>query len=190
MLRVLHDVKFFLPTLLSRFSDKTTRDKKQLEVVLYFVDECLRQNSQRGRQGRPPLNYQEARKVAQSALHNIYSGSGVGLVGDLDLDVISFDPYTAGGGVNVGGGFGSRNQRRRGRGGFGQAAGGSGGSGSAGGAGLTPGGGSGSGGGPLPCRAWNTGACTWTNCKFSHFCNAVLQSGAFCKKNHKAKDHK
>ena len=96
MLRMLHDVKFFLPTLLAKFSDKSTRDAKQLEVVRYFVDECLRQNSQKGRQGKPPLNYDDARKVAKSALHNIYSGSGVSLAGDFDLDACSFDPYTAG----------------------------------------------------------------------------------------------
>ena len=36
--RMLHDVKFSLPTLLVKFTDKATRDKKQLEVVRYFVD--------------------------------------------------------------------------------------------------------------------------------------------------------
>lgn len=46
------------------------------------------------------------------------------------------------------------------------------------------------GGGPLPCRAWNVGICSWQPCKFSHFCNKVMQGGGFCKKTHKAKDHK
>ena len=192
LLRMLHDVKFFLPTLLAKFADKTTRDKKQLEVVTYFVDECLRQNSQRGRQGRPPLNYDEVRRVAKSALHNIYSGSGVSLAGDFDLDACSFDPYTASAsaGAGVDGMARSRNRNRnRGRGGGGAPTG-------AGlaagftGAPTTPGAVASTGGGPLPCRAWNTGTCTWVPCKFSHFCNKVLQGGGFCKKNHKATDHK
>ena len=211
LLRLLHDVKFFLPNLLTKFGNKATRDKKQLEVVRWFVDECLRRNSLRGRQGRPPLNYQEARRVAQSALHNIYSGSGVELLGDIDLDVISFDPYTAAGGSDVQVGpprFKNLNRKRNGRGapgsggrggtsraggaaGGGTAGGGTaggGGSGGSGGAGGS-GGSDGSGNGSLPCRAWNGGACTWSPCKFKHFCNVLLPSGDFCKKNHMAKDH-
>ena len=124
ILRMLHDVKFFLPTLLVKFTDKATRDKKQLEVVRYFVDEYLRQNSQRGRQGRPPLNSDKVRKVAKSLLHNIYSRSGVSLAGDFDLVACSFDPYTVSSDT---GGDGesvprNRNRRNRGRGGAGAAA--------------------------------------------------------------------
>ena len=192
LLRMLHDVKFFLPTLLAKFADKNTRDKKQLEVVTYFVDECLRQNSQRGRQGRPPLNYDEVRRVAKSALHNIYSGSGVSLAGDFDLDACSFDPYTASAsaGAGVDGMARSRNRNRnRGRGGGGASAGAGLTAGSAG-ASTTPGAVASTGGGPLPCRAWNAGTCTWVPCKFSHFCSKVLQGGGFCKKNHKVTDHK
>ena len=170
----------------------TVSDKKQLEVVTYFVDECLRQNSQRGRQGRPPLNYDEVRRVAKSALHNIYSGSGVSLAGDFDLDACSFDPYTAS--ANTGAGADglarSRNRNRnRGRGGGGAPAGAGSAAGSSG-APPAPGAGTNTGGGPLPCRAWNAGTCTWVPCKFSHFCSKVLQGGGFCKKNHKVTDHK
>ena len=154
ILRMLHDVKFFLPTLLVKFTDKATRDKKQLEVVRYFVDECLRQNSQRGRQGRPPLNSDKVRKVAKSLLHNIYSRSGVSLAGDFDLVACSFDPYTdssdtGGDGESV---PRNRNRRNRGRGGAGAAAAGA----QAGTAtsGTAP---PSTGGGPLPCRAWNAG---------------------------------
>ena len=210
LLRMLHDVKFFLPTLLAKFADKATRDARQLEVVRYFVDECLRQNSQRGRQGKPPLNYDEVRKVAKSALHNIYSGSGVSLGGDFDLDACSFDPYTAGSTKGAGSDVvpipktRTRN-RNRGAGGAGAGvlfgghvsmlfAGAGAGATTPVGSGATrptgSAGASGAGGGPLPCRAWNVGTCSWQPCKFSHFCNKVMQGGGFCKKTHKAKDHK
>ena len=193
LLRLLHDVKFFLPTLLAKFPDKATRDKKQHEVVTYFVDECLRQNSQRGRQGREPLGYEEALRVAKSSLHNIYSGSGVGLVGDYDSDACSFDPYTSGSDGQPGSDGLSRGKRSKKSGGNGSGAGGSGsGSGGSGsGSGGSGSGGSGSGsGGPLPCRDWNVGVCNWSPCKFKHFCNKIVQGGGFCKALHKAKDHK
>ena len=189
LLRLLHDVKFFLPTLLAKFPDKATRDKKQLEVVTYFVDECLRQNSQRGRQGREPLGYEEALRVAKSSLHNIYSGSGVGLVGDYDSDACSFDPYTSGSDGQPGSDSLSRGKRSKKSGGSGSGAGGSG-TGSGGSGSGSGGSGSGSGGGPLPCRDWNGGVCNWSPCKFKHFCNKIVQGGGFCKALHKAKDHK
>ena len=189
MLRLLHDVKYFLPTLLSKFPDKAVRDKKQLEVVNYFVDECMRQNSQRGRQGKEPLDYDDGMKVAKSALNNIYAGSGVGLSSDFDFDAYSFDPYTAGGVQEVlGGGGGGVKNRNRNRG---NRAGGGGGGAAAFSTGTgAPAAGAPVGGGPLPCRAWNVGACTWNPCKFKHFCNKVLQGGGFCKQIHRAKDHK
>ena len=193
ILRLLHDVKFFLPTLLAKFPDKAVRDKKQLEVVNYFVDEFMRQNSQRGRQGKAPLNYDEGMKVAKSALNSIYAGSGVGLSNDFDFDAYSFDPYTAGSVQDVvGGGGGTPKNRSRNRGnkanaGAGSATPAAGTGAAAGGSGASSGGG---GGGPLPCRAWNAGNCTWNPCKFKHFCNKVLQGGGFCKQIHRAKDHK
>ena len=114
------------------------------------------------------------------------------LAGDFDLDACSFDPYTASAsaGAGVDGMARSRNRNRnRGRGGGGAPIG-------AGlaagftGAPTTPGAVASTGGGPLPCRAWNTGTCTWVPCKFSHFCSKVLQGGGFCKKSHKVTDHK
>ena len=194
MLRLLHDVKYFLPTLLSKFPDKAVRDKKQLEVVNYFVDECMRQNSQRGRQGKEPLGYDEGLKVAKSALNNIYAGSGVGLSSDFDFDAFSFDPYTAGvalggGGTGAlgGGGGGSAKVKSKNKAAAAAAAAAAASSASAA---TVPTGSGSSGGGPLPCRAWNSGSCTWSPCKFKHFCNKVLQSGGFCKQIHRAKDHK
>ena len=188
ILRILHDVKFFLPVLISKFPNKVTRDQKQLEVVNWFVDECLRQNSMRGRQGREPLGYEDALRIAKSSLHNIYAGSGVALSSDLDFDACSFDPYTAaasGGAkeVEVGGDGLSRSKgKKRGN----KAAGGSG----SGGVASSPAPSSGgSSGGPLPCRAWNAGSCTWQPCKFKHFCNKILPGGGFCKQIHRSKDH-
>lgn len=191
LLRLLHDVKFFLPTLLSKFPDKAIRDKKQLEVVNYFVDECMRQNSQRGRQGKEPLGYEDAMKVAKSALHNIYAGSGVGLSSDFDFDAYSFDPYTAGTGQEVvgGGDEGIKKKKKKAGGGVGGGVGGGAGAGAQV-AGAGAGGARAGAVGLTPCRQWNLGTCNWVPCKFKHFCSKVEQGGNLCKGNHKAKDHK
>ena len=195
LLRLLHDVKFFLPTLLSKFPDKAIRDRKQLEVVNHFVDECLRQNSQRGRQGKEPMGYEDALKVAKSALSNIYAGSGVGLSSDFDFDAYSFDPYTAGMGQEGAGG-GDEVARKKKKKAGGGAVGGFGAGTSGGGGAVASVSGAGAGvaragaGGQVPCRAWNVGSCNWNPCKFKHFCSKVGPGGAFCKASHKAKDHK
>ena len=94
MLRVLHDVKFFAPLLISKIKTKAERDKKQLEVISWFADHVLELNSQRGRLAKPPLEYDEVRRVATSAANKIYSGSGVSLGWEMDMGACSFDPYT------------------------------------------------------------------------------------------------
>ena len=112
MLRILHDVKFFLPLLIHKIPDKATRDLRQVEVVRWFCDQVLEENSMRGRSRRPPLEYDEVRRVANSAANSIYAGSGVGMGWDFDVGACQFDPYTAGaviqggGGGNGGGGAG------------------------------------------------------------------------------------
>ena len=138
LLRVLHDVKFFAPLILSKIGPKAERDKKQLEVIIYFVDDVLEKNSQRGRLRRPPLEYDEVRRAATTAANKIYSGSGVGLGWEMDMGACSFDPYTTavegywqggrGGGGGGGGGYGGgagragftggRKLKNRGRGGY------------------------------------------------------------------------
>ena len=107
MLKILHDVKFFLPLLIHKISDKATRDRKQVEVVRWFCDQVLEQNSMRGRSKRSPLEYDEVRRVANSAANMIYAGSGVGMGWDLDVGACQFDPYTAGAVVQGGGGGGN-----------------------------------------------------------------------------------
>ena len=128
MLRVLHDVKFFAPILISKIKTKAERDKKQLEVISWFADHVLELNSQRGRLAKPPLEYDEVRRVATSAANKIYSGSGVSLGWEMDMGACSFDPYTTadelrqewqggrGGGGVRGGWRGGRGGRGGGRG--------------------------------------------------------------------------
>ena len=181
MLRILHDVKFFLPLLVHKISEKATRDLRQVEVIRYFCDQVLEQNSMRGRSRRPPLDYEEVMKVAKSAANMIYSGSGVGMGWDFDVGACQFDPYTAGavsqvvgggGGGGTGGGNGGSRKKKKATvvvGGAGQQ-------------GATPGGavqpaagGSGqpaAGGGAPPsgrmqlCRDWNKGVCSYSNCRW------------------------
>ena len=175
MLAVLHHTKFFLPILIHKIREKAARDKKQVEVITYFVNTVMEQNSMRGRQARPPLEYEEMMRVAKSAANMIYSGSGVGMGWDFDVGACQFDPYTAGanplgdGGVADGGtsgGGGGRKARKRrsqadGLPGARPGAGGqSGGGGQPAGQALL-------GGGPASstplCRDWNKGPCPFPN---------------------------
>ena len=199
MLKVLHDVKFFAPILISKIRTKAERDKKQLEVITWFADQVLELNSQRGRLRKTPLMYDDVRKVATSAANKIYAGSGVALGWEMDMGACSFDPYTTAvetgqewQGGRSGGGFGRGTWRgARGRGGFGRGAyqgavGGQGGQqqqqqqhggAQAGGGGQQTGvGGHGSGGwsgGKQPCFDFNRGSCQWQNCRFAHTCSKV-----------------
>lgn len=191
MLRILHDCKFFLPLLIHKISDKAARDLKQVEVIRYFCDTVLEQNSMRGRSRRPPLDYEEVMRVSKSAANMIYSGSGVGMGWDFDVGACQFDPYTAGavsslggGGGNGGGsgggnGGGRRKNKNKGAGGGqlgGQPGGGGQQGGQAGGGGQQGGqvGGGGQGAGAVPpggrmqlCRDWNKGPCVYgTNCRW------------------------
>ena len=198
--------------MIHKIREKGARDKKQVEVIRYFVDNVMEQNSMRGRQARPPLVYEEVMRVAKSAANLIYSGSGVGMGWDFDVGACQFDPYTAGAGSQgdgvgaeggAGGGGGRRNRKRRGQGdgqGGSQAgaqSGGGGQNGIAGQGGQTAGAGqAGSagqqGGGQTAqlCRDWNKGPCPFPNsCRFVHKCNRALPGGALCRKDHKSKDH-
>ena len=130
MLAVLHDIKFFQPVLLAKVVGKSQRDTKQLECLKHFIDEAMARNSVRGKQGKPPLVYEELLSLARSSANLIYSGTGVGLDWQVDHGTCSIDPYTlgdiglgnapplVGGG---GGGLGARGGRTRrgGRGGQG-----------------------------------------------------------------------
>ena len=95
MLRVLHDIKFFIPVLSSAgFLSKAQRDAKQVEIVRHFIDESLEENSTRGRLGLPPMVYEESLKKARSAAGLIFSGSGTSLGLDVGLDAAGLDPYS------------------------------------------------------------------------------------------------
>ena len=202
MIRILHDVKYFLPIIVTRVRGKVERDKKQLELITWFADQVLDRNSMRGRSGKSPLKYEEVRAIAVSASNLLFGGSGIGLGWDMDMASCTLDPYTAGaggetgglgvngngggygGGSGNGGGGGNRTRGKgRGRGG-GQQVGGP----QVGGAGLGGGGQQQpqqqpqqqTQGGGLPvarnyCRDWNKGACPYPNsCKYFHFCNKVV----------------
>ena len=195
MLKVLHDVKYFAPLLISKIRTKAERDKKQLEVITWFADHVLELNSQRGRLHKTPLMYDDVRKVATSAANRIYSGSGVALGWEMDMGACSFDPYTTA--VEAGQEWQSQWLGGRGGGGFGRGASrgkrGGGGRGAYQGGGGMQGGGllvpwaggqpsaSQSGGAGLPpslpggraCLDFNRGACQYPNCKFTHKCNKV-----------------
>lgn len=132
MLRVLHDIKFFQPLLFSKTLTKAQRDSGQVQMCQFFINEALEQNSMRGKQGRPPLVYEDLLKLARSATGVLYSGSGIGLGWDVGTDAIGLDPYSctgssappatvgvtvgaaggAAGGSGGGGGL-SRNQRKQ-----------------------------------------------------------------------------
>ena len=197
MLRILHDVKYFLPIIVTRVRSKVEMDKKQLDMIIWFADQVLDRNSARGRAGKSPLKYEEVRAIAVSASNLVFGGSGIGLGWDIDMASCSLDPYTARiggedggqGGHGVSGSGGAQVQtggggRRRGRGrGAGQLVGGQrGGGGQAGGVGR--GGGQQhqqqqqAGGVPVAknyCRDWNRGACPFPgSCKYLHFCNKVV----------------
>lgn len=201
MLRVLHDVKYFLPLIITRVRGKVERDKAQLEMVIWFADQVLDRNATRGRARKSPLKYEEVRAIAVSASNLLFGGSGIGLGWDIDMASCKLDPYTAGvgggedkeqGGQGVygnggfplkqSGGGGGQRPKVKGRGrGFGQQGGGQ------------PVGQQGGGGvgqqqqqpraqvqqpGKV-CRDWNRGACPFPNsCKFSHICNKVVFSFA------------
>ena len=193
MIKVLHDVKYFAPILISKIRTKAERDKKQLEVITWFADHVLELNSQRGRLRKTPLMYDDVRKVATSAANKIYSGSGVALGWEMDMGACSFDPYTTGveagqewqgqwqGGRGSGGfGRGSARGRRGGgrgayQGGYQQQQGG-GQLGTGGQPGASQGGGAGVQAGLAsgkPCLDFNRGDCQYLNCKFTHKCNKV-----------------
>lgn len=190
MLKVLHDVKFFQPVLMSKVVGKKQRDSKQVEVIRHFIDMSMERNSMMGKQGKPPLPYEELLKIARGAANLIYAGTGVGLDWGVDTGTCSIDPYTLAdssssgtpdGNNNSGGGGGrSRNGNQRGgggQGGFGQGSvgqaggqgGGQGGGRAAGGQGAQRAGGVGAGtsavvggrSGVQWCKDWNRGACRY-----------------------------
>ena len=202
MIRVLHDVKYFLPIIITRVRGKVEMDKAQLEMVIWFADQVLDRNATRGRAGKSPLKYEEVRAIAVSASNLLFGGSGIGLGWDIDMASCKLDPYTAGVGVG-------EDKDHGGQGGQGvygtgvkQGGGGSGGgfqkpkvkAGRGRGLGHQGGGQQGVGGagqqhqqraaapGPQAgraCRDWNRGACPFPNsCKYSHFCNKVVFSFA------------
>ena len=202
MIKVLHDVKYFAPLLISKIRTKAERDSKQLEVITWFADHVLELNSQRGRLHKTPLMYDDVRKVATSAANRIYSGSGVALGWEMDMGACSFDPYTTaveagqewqsqwqgGRGGGGGGGYGrggARGRRGGGRGAYQGGGGLQGGYQQQGGgplavghlgAGGQPGGSQGGGAALASSRAcldFNRGACQYQNCKFAHKCNKV-----------------
>ena len=131
MLRVLHDIKFFQPLLFSKTLTKAQRDSGQVQMCQFFINEAMEQNSMRGKQGRPPLVYEDLLKLARSATGVLYSGSGIGLGWDVGTDAIGLDPYSctgssappatvgvtggaAGGAAGgSGGGGGTRRQRQQ-----------------------------------------------------------------------------
>ena len=95
MLRVLHDIKFFIPILSSvGFLNKSQKDAKQMEIVRHFIDASFEENSTRGRSGKPPMVYEESLKKARSAAGLIFSGSGTSLGLDVGLDAAGLDPYS------------------------------------------------------------------------------------------------
>ena len=217
ILKVLHDVKYFQPVLMSKVVGKKQRDAKQVEVMNRFIDDALERNSMMGKQGRPPLTYEELLKIARSAANLIYAGSGVGLDWGVDTGTCGVDPYTLGDGFSseprepVGNPPRAKNLNR---GGGGQGAGGQGRSGVAGGGRVDgSGGNAGNGGGGANrgtqwCKDWNRGACRWTYacllvffylrrflrfpnaCNYIHRCNKQLQDGTLCDRGHKSRDHK
>lgn len=97
LLRVLHDIKFFQPLLLTKTLTKAQRDAGQVQMCRHFIDEALEQNSLRGRQGRPPLEYEALLKLARSSTGVLYSGSGIGLGWDVGTDAVGLDPYSCAG---------------------------------------------------------------------------------------------
>ena len=101
MLRVLHDIKFFLPFLNSIPLTKALKDAKQVEIVQHFIDTSLAENSTRGRAGRPPLVYEESLRMARSSAGLIFSGTGTSLGLDVGLDAFGLDPYSCHGGVGA-----------------------------------------------------------------------------------------
>ena len=131
MLAVLHDIKFFQPVLLAKVVGKSQRDSKQLECLKHFIDEAMARNSIRGKQGKPPMVYEELLSLARSSANLIYSGTGVGLDWQVDHGTCAIDPYTLGdsgqggastwvsGSVGTGGTRGGR-PKKGGRGGQGQ----------------------------------------------------------------------
>lgn len=179
MLKVLHDVKFFQPVLMSKVVGKKQRDAKQVEVIRHFIDSSMERNSMQGKQGRPPLPYEELLKIARGAANLIYAGTGVGLDWGVDTGTCSIDPYTLadsssswtpdGSNNNGGRGGRSRNWNQRGaggQGGYGQDAGGQAGGRAAGQSAQRPGGAAAGGGavvggrgGVQWCKDWNRGAC-------------------------------
>ena len=94
MLKVLHDVKFFQPVLMSKVVGKKQRDAKQVEVIRHFIDSSMERNSMLGRQAKPPLPYEELLKIARGAANLIYAGSGVGLDWGVDTGTCGIDPYS------------------------------------------------------------------------------------------------
>ena len=171
LLKVLHDVKFFQPVLMSKVLGKKQRDEKQVEVMKHFIDTAFERNSMLGKQGKPPLSYEELLKIARGAANLIYAGTGVGLDWGVDIGTCALDPYSLGdsnignynnnnnsgngSGGNNNGGNGGRNQkknRNQGRGDGGSD--GQRGGGPASGAGAPP-----PRGAPQWCRDWNNGAC-------------------------------
>ena len=171
LLKVLHDVKFFQPVLMSKVLGKKQRDEKQVEVMKHFIDTAFERNSMLGKQGKPPLSYEELLRIARGAANLIYAGTGVGLDWGVDIGTCALDPYSLGdsnignnnnnnnsgngSGGNNNGGNGGRNQKKnrnqgRGDGGSDRQRGG----GPASGAGAPP-----PRGAPQWCRDWNNGAC-------------------------------
>ena len=176
MLKVLHDVKFFQPVLLSKVVGKKQRDAKQVEVIRHFIDSSMERNSMQGKQGKPPLPYEELLKIARGAANLIYAGTGVGLDWGVDMGTCGIDPYTLAdtssgnldGNSNGGGGSRNKNWNQRGvggQGGYGQGSGGQAGGRAAGGQqGAQRPGGAGAGSGRAGvqwCKDWNRGACRY-----------------------------
>ena len=181
MLQVLHDVKFMLPVIIPRFPDKTRREEKQLEVLKYFIDEAFASNSQRGRAGKPPMQYEDYMRLVRSAAGKVFGGAGVAFA--LDAGNSPVEPYSGTAGPAMGSEYGPRGGRRGGLGRGGAVRGGAGG-------GVQVGASDTSGAAPAQvvfCRDWNNHKCTYGNkCKFQHKCDKVLPGGGFCGKNHKA----
>ena len=94
LLKVLHDIKFFQPVLLSKVVGKKQRDAKQVEVVQHFLDEAMERNSMLGKQAKPPLSYEELLRIARGSANLIYAGTGVGLDWGVDTGTCGLDPYS------------------------------------------------------------------------------------------------
>lgn len=178
LLKVLHDVKFFQPVLLSKVVGKKQRDAKQVEVMQHFIDEAMERNSMLGKQAKPPLSYEELLRIARASANLIYAGTGVGLDWGVDTGTCGIDPYSLAegvtndsnnnsgkGGKGRGGGSGQGGGQGGGQG-NGKSGVASGGSGSSGGSGFS--GGSGSSGAAKNvrsithaqwCKDWNRGEC-------------------------------